>query len=46
MHDRDYDNGSLTVKADLSDRILRQLRSLGVRTPETHTPQRAGWKGL
>ena len=45
VQDRDYDNGSMTVKADLSDRILRQLRALGVDTPATTQAPRAGWKG-
>lgn len=46
VHDRHYENNAMRVTADLSDRILRQLRSLGVRTPDTAPTQRAGWKGL
>ncbi|NRA57553.1 MAG: hypothetical protein HRU13_05480, partial [Phycisphaerales bacterium] len=46
VRDRQYENGSLIVTGDLSDRVLRQLRSLGVETPMTGETQRAGWKGV
>lgn len=46
VHDREYEDGTLVVKAEMSDRLLRQLRSLGVETPELGQAQRAGWKGI
>lgn len=46
VRDRQYEDGVLVVNADMSDRLLRQLRSLGVETPSRGEVQRAGWKGL
>ncbi len=46
VRDRQYEDGVLVVNADMSDRLLRQLRSLGVETPGRGEVQRAGWKGL
>jgi len=46
VREREYNNGSVTITGELSDRVLRQLRSLGVDTPHTGEAQRAGWKGL
>ena len=43
--ERDYDNGFVAIHANLSDRLLRQLRALGVDTPDTGRSNRAGWKG-
>jgi GTP-binding protein HflX len=43
---RDYEDGVLVVTADFSDRLLRQVRSLGVATGELGQARRAGWKGL
>lgn len=46
VRSRDYEDGVLIVTAEMSDRLLRQLRSLGVATPGHGQVQRAGWKGL
>ncbi|MEQ8315884.1 MAG: GTPase HflX [Phycisphaerales bacterium] len=46
VRDRQYEDGVVVVTADMSDRLLRQLRSLGVETPGRGEVQRAGWKGL
>lgn len=46
VRDRQYEDGVMIVTADMSDRLLRQLRSLGVETPGRGEVQRAGWKGL
>lgn len=46
VRSRDYEDGVLVVKAEMSDRLLRQLRSLGVDTPGHGQVQRAGWKGV
>ncbi|GIW73520.1 MAG: GTPase HflX [Phycisphaerales bacterium] len=45
--DRRYENGAAIVRAEVSDRLLRTLAALGVRTPAVgSTARRAGWKGL
>ncbi|CAK9054267.1 GTPase HflX (GTP-binding protein HflX), partial [Durusdinium trenchii] len=41
VRDRQYEDGVLVVNADMSDRLLRQLRSLGVETPGRGEVQRA-----
>lgn len=46
VRDRQYEDGTLVVTAEISDRLLRQLRSLGVDTPQRGQARRAGWKGL
>lgn len=46
VRSRDYEDGVLVVKAEMSDRLLRQLRSLGVQTPGHGEVRRAGWKGV
>ncbi len=46
VRDREYEDGTLVVRVEISDRLLRQLRSLGVTTPELGQARRAGWKGL
>jgi GTP-binding protein HflX len=46
VRNREYEDGVLVVRADISDRLLRQLRSMGVDTPERGPVQRSGWKGL
>ena len=43
--ERDYDHGAVAIRANLSERILRQLRALGVDTPDAGRSNRAGWKG-
>ncbi|MCW5756321.1 MAG: GTPase HflX [Phycisphaeraceae bacterium] len=43
--EREYEHGTVAIRANLSDRILRQLRALGVRTPDAGNAVRAGWKG-
>jgi len=42
---RDYDDDHALVRARVGDRLLVQLRSLGVRTPRTGPAARAGWRG-
>ncbi|MEO1008421.1 MAG: GTPase HflX [Planctomycetota bacterium] len=45
VRDRDYDETSATVRARVSNRVLRQLRQMGVETPELEAARRSGWTG-